>query len=86
MVCLFFFISEGPDIQDKNGDKSSGRKIWKKQNKFIWKLDEMHKKKIKLQGAIDNPKNVGLKKDLLELYYDLDKEFTLYIEYLTVNQ
>lgn len=54
--------------------------------KLIWKLDEMQQKKMKLQIAIDNPKNVALKGDLLELYYDLDKEFTLYIEYLKVNQ
>ena len=35
--------------------------------KFIWKLEEMHKKKIKLQNAIDNPKNVALKSNLLDI-------------------
>lgn len=54
--------------------------------KTIWKLDEMHKKKLELQKAIDNPKNDKIKEDLLHLYYDLDKEFTLYIKYLKANQ
>lgn len=54
--------------------------------RLIWKLDEMHNKKIDLQKAIENPKNKKLKSDLLDVYYELDKEFTHYIEYLKINQ
>lgn len=54
--------------------------------KLIWKLEEMHQKKIKLQNAIDNPKNGKIRGGLIEIYYDLDKEFTLYLNYLKVNQ
>lgn len=54
--------------------------------KLIWKLDEMHLKKIKLQSAIDNPKNKKVRGELLEIYYDLDKEFSSYLNYLKANQ
>ena len=54
--------------------------------KFIWKLDEMNNRKMKLQLAIENPNNANIKRDLLEIYYELDKEFTVYLKYLKSAQ
>lgn len=54
--------------------------------KLIWKLDEMNNRKIKLQLAIENPNNENIKRDLLEIYYELDKEFTVYLKYLKSAQ
>lgn len=54
--------------------------------KFIWKLEEIHNRKIKLQLAIENPSNGKIKRDLLEIYYELDKEFTIYLKYLKSAQ
>lgn len=54
--------------------------------KIIWKLDEIHNRKIKLQSAIENPNNKKIKGDLLEIYFELDKEFTVYLKYLKSAQ
>ncbi|WP_405199352.1 hypothetical protein [Christiangramia sp. LLG6405-1] len=53
---------------------------------LIWKLDEMFQKKIKLQSIIDKTNNEEIKGDLLQLYYELDKEFSRYMNYLKANQ
>lgn len=54
--------------------------------KLIWKLDKIFDRKVKLKDEIENPKNAKIKIDLIVLYYDLDKEFMMYLDYLKVNQ
>jgi hypothetical protein len=54
--------------------------------KFIWKLDEIFNRLLKLQDEIKNPKNVGIKNDLRIVHSELAEEFTTYLQYLKVNQ
>lgn len=54
--------------------------------KFIWKLDEIFKRLLKLQEEIKNPKNAGIVNDLRIIHSELAEEFTTYLQYLKVNQ
>lgn len=54
--------------------------------RLIWKLEEMREKKTKIKEAIENSKNQERRLELLEIYYELDTEFTKYLDYLSSNQ
>ena len=54
--------------------------------KFIWKLDEVFNRLLKLQDEIRNPKNAEIRDDLRIIHSELAEEFTKYLQYLKVNQ
>lgn len=54
--------------------------------KFIWKLDEIWVKLLKLQEQINDPKHLKIKNDLRIIHSELAEEFTVYLEYLKSAQ
>ncbi|MBS1625924.1 MAG: hypothetical protein JST83_18030 [Bacteroidetes bacterium] len=54
--------------------------------KFIWKLDEIYNRLIKLQGEIGKPENAEIKNDLRIIHSELAEEFTAYLQYLRASQ
>lgn len=54
--------------------------------KFIWKLDEIWTRLLKLQEQINDPKNLKIKNDLRIIHSELAEEFTVYLKYLKSAQ
>lgn len=54
--------------------------------KFIWKLDEIWVRLLKLQDQINDPKNLKIKNDLRIIHSELAEEFTVYLKYLKASQ
>ncbi len=54
--------------------------------RLIWKLEEMRERKNKIKAAVENRKNLKMRAELLEIYYELDVEFMKYLDYLSSNQ
>ena len=54
--------------------------------KFIWKLDEIYTRLLKLQEQIRDPKNDKIKNDLRIVHSELAEEFTTYLRYLKSTQ
>ncbi len=53
---------------------------------FIWKLEGIYERLLKLKEQIHNPKNAEIKKDLREIHSELAEEFTDYLIYLKAVQ
>ena len=54
--------------------------------RFIWKLEGIYERLLKLQEQIHNPKNEHIKADLRVIHSELAEEFTDYLKYLKAVQ
>lgn len=61
-------------------------KLYLKRYQIIWMLDELKAKKEKLGILIENTPDQELKERLAYTYYELDKAFTTYMYYLSLEQ
>lgn len=61
-------------------------KLYLRRYEFFWRLDQLHDRKVELHRLHDLP---GLpdvdKKDIEQAVFNLDKEFTSYLQYLSGN-